>query len=50
MQAGGQRIKGSEWWNEEVGEAVAEKRRALRNGYREQIRLSTTDTEYREWL
>ena len=25
----GQRRKGSEWWNEEVGRAVAEKRRAL---------------------
>ena len=26
---GGQRRKGSEWWNEEVGRAVAEKRRAF---------------------
>ena len=25
----GQRRKGSEWWNEEVGGAVAEKRRAF---------------------
>ena len=25
----GQRRKGSEWWNEEVGRAVAEKRRAF---------------------
>ena len=26
---GWQRRKGSEWWNEEVGKAVAEKRRAF---------------------
>ena len=26
---GGQRRKGSEWWNEEVGKTLAEKRRAL---------------------
>ena len=26
---GGQRRKGSEWWNEEAGRAVAEKRRAF---------------------
>ena len=26
---GGQRRKGSEWWNEEVGRAVAEKRRVF---------------------
>ena len=26
---GGQRRKGSEWWNEELGRAVAEKRRAF---------------------
>ena len=28
-RAGGQRREGSEWWNEEVGRAVAEKRRAF---------------------
>ena len=28
-RVGGQRRKGSEWWNEEVGTAVAEKRRAF---------------------
>ena len=28
-RAGGQRRKGSEWWNEEVGRAVAEQRRAF---------------------
>ena len=28
-RVGGQRRKGSEWWNEEVGWAVAEKRRVV---------------------
>ena len=28
-RVGGQRRKGSEWWNEEVGRAVAKKRRAF---------------------
>ena len=28
-RVGGQRRNGSEWWNEEVGRAVAEKRRAF---------------------
>ena len=28
-RVGGQRRKGSDWWNEEVGRAVAEKRRAF---------------------
>ena len=28
-RVGGQRRKGSEWWNEEVGRAVAGKRRAF---------------------
>ena len=28
-RVGGQRRKGSEWWNEEVGRAVAEKRRSF---------------------
>ena len=28
-RVGGQKRKGSEWWNEEVGRAVAEKRRAF---------------------
>ena len=28
-RVGTQRRKGSEWWNEEVGRAVAEKRRAF---------------------
>ena len=29
IRVGGQRIKGSEWWNEELGRAVSEKRRAF---------------------
>ena len=29
-RVGGQRRKGSEWWNAEVGRAVAEKRRAFK--------------------
>ena len=49
-RVGGQRRKGSEWWNEEVGRAVAGKRRALRNGFREEIGLPMTDTGHREWL
>ena len=28
-RVGGQRRKGSEWWDEEVGEAVAEKKTAF---------------------
>ena len=28
-RVGGKRRKGSEWWNEEAGRAVAEKRRAF---------------------
>ena len=28
-RVGGQRRKGSEWWNEEVGRAVAKKNRAF---------------------
>ena len=34
---GWQRRNWSDWWNEEVGSTVAEKRRDLRNGYREEI-------------
>ena len=47
---GGQRRKGSEWWNKEVGGAVAEKRKVLRNGFTEEIGLPMTDTGRREWL
>ena len=43
-RVGGQRRKGSEWWNEEVGRAVAEKRRAFEQW------LPMTDTGHREWL
>ena len=47
-RVGGQRRKGIEWWNEEVGGAVAGKE-PLRNGYREVIMLPLTDTRHREW-
>ena len=49
-RVGWQRRKGSEWWNEEVGRAVAEMRRAFGNGSREEIGLPMTDTGRREWL
>ena len=47
---GGQRRKGSEWWNEEVGRALAEKEELLRNGFRKEIGLPITDTRNIEWL
>ena len=40
-RVGGQRRKGSEWWNEEVGRAVAKKRRD---------RVSYDRYRHREWL
>ena len=49
-RVGGQRRKGSEWWNEEVGRAVAKREELLRNGFREEIGLPMTDTGHREWL
>ena len=42
---GRQRRKGSEWWNEEVGRAVAEKRRAFEEWL--QIRDRVTYDRYR---
>ena len=48
-RVGGQRRKGSEWWNE-VGRAVAEKRRAFQECFREEIGLPMTNTGHREWL
>ena len=48
-RVGGQRRKGSEWWNEELGGAVAENKRSFRNGYREEMWLPMTDTGHREW-
>ena len=39
---GGQRRKGSEWWNGEVGWPKREE--LLRNGFREKIGLPMTDT------
>ena len=49
-RVGGQRRRGSEWWNEEVGRAVAEREELLRNCFREEIGLPMTDTGHREWL
>ena len=43
---GGQRRKGSEWWNEEVGRAVAEKRRAFEEWLQRRDRV--TYDRYRE--
>ena len=42
---GGQRRKGSEWCNEEVGRAVAEKRRAFKEWLQRRDRV----TYYRYW-
>ena len=38
-RVGGQRMKGSEWWNEEDGGAVAEKRRAFEEWLQRRDRL-----------
>ena len=48
-RVGGQRRTGSEWWNEDVGGAVAEKRKeCMRNGHREEMGwLPMTDTTCR---
>ena len=43
-RVGGQRRKGSEWWNEEVSRAVAEKVRAFEEGFREEIGLPMTES------
>ena len=45
-RVGGKRRKRSEWWNEEVGRAVAEKRRA----FEEEMKLPMTDNGQRNWL
>ena len=37
---GGQRRKGSEWWNEEVSRAVAEKRRAFEDWLQRRDRVT----------
>ena len=39
-RAGGQRGKGSEWWNEEVGRAVAKKRRAFQEWLQRRHRVT----------
>ena len=46
-RVGGQRRKGGERWNEEVGRVVAEREELLRNGHSEEIGLSMTDTGHR---
>ena len=46
-RVGEQRRNWSEWWNEDVSRAVAEK---TRNDFREEIGLPMTDTGHREWL
>ena len=38
--AGGQRRNGSEWWNEEVGRVVAEKRRAFEEWFQRRDRVT----------
>ena len=40
-RVGGQRRKGSEWWNEEVGRAVAEKRRAFEEWLQRRDRITS---------
>ena len=39
-RVGGQRRKGSEWWNDEVGRAVAEKRRAFEEWLHRRARVT----------
>ena len=45
-RVGGQQRKGSEWWNEEVGRAAAEKRRAFEESLQRRVKplLPMTDT------
>ena len=49
-RVGGQRRKGSEWWNEEVVGRWPKREELLRNGFREEIGLLMTDTGHREGL
>ena len=46
----GQRRKGSEWWNEEVCRAVAEKRRAFEEWLQRGDRVTYDRHRYRKWL
>ena len=39
-RVGGQRRKGSEWWNEEVGRAVTEKRKEFEEWLQRRDRLT----------
>ena len=43
----GQRRKGSEWWNEEVGGAVAKKRRAIEDWLQRRDRVTYDSTGHR---
>ena len=45
-RVGGQRRKGSKWWNEEVGRADAERRRAFEEWHQRKDRV--TYNRYRE--
>ena len=48
-RVGGQRRKESEWWNEEVGRAVAEKRRAFEEWLQRRDRVTNDIPGTREW-
>ena len=49
-RVGGQRRKGSEWRNEEVGKAVAENRRAFEEWLQRRDRVTYDRYRHREWL
>ena len=49
-RVGGQRRKGSKWWNEEGVGRWPKRQELFRNGFREEVGLSMTDTGHREWL
>ena len=46
----GQRRKGNEWWNEEVGGAVAEKTRCFEEWLQRRDRVTYDRSWHREWL
>ena len=49
-RVGEERRKGSEWWNEEVGRAVDEKRRAFEEWHQRRDRVNYDRYRHREWL
>ena len=49
-RVGGQRRMRSEWWNEEVGRAVPEKRKAFEEWLQRREGLPMTDTGHRDLL